>query len=1381
LLKPGEKTQRVITVLVTWGVLLAVFGVYEWSFVKTQREFRENEALRTLKAVARGLNARVNQAQASTASFIGIVKGTYLDSDLNPNDKTKVSDAAKDWYLENYLDVTEKAKANDAANAAARCSEGNERFYVAPQLEWDLPEDDLTLAVRCSGTREPIVNYDIAPRRWTFDGLNAQSDTFDDVLVADATGSVRFQSSQTEPRIVDLRALVEGENEKSDKTAKADDRDPASDSRSRAAVSTVLEKLLQASAVTDIAVADVKYKLFSQPVHLYMSSPPQAGKTHDLIVCGLVHTWRFEKESHAVPYSTAIWAAMLGVALFSLSWPLFKLRYMSDTERFEMKAGWYLVLAIFLFSTSTTLMLINLSYTAWAMDAEDQILTKFASDIKHNFKHETEEAYAQLQELRSSAKTLAPALGQPPSVKSSYSLSSPCYPFFQSAYWTDDQGQQEVKVDLRVAPARPINMSRVPFFKAVMNESVPPPDANTLHCPNGPPSRNTSDTADEIFRRARIHPLLSPITDEFLTVLTDVLPEDTPPNKVPLVIGALTYHPISMVDPVLPPGYAFAVIDGDCKVLFHSEPFRNMKENFCEESENKHELRPLLVSGVDATVDISYLGQTERAFVTEMTGEQLSVGQLEGGTAGPEDGVWDQELVGQRAFLIVFRQPGVQLTLDLSIILVCSILLSAYFAVLVLSAVLHVSMRGPLRLIYPPEFIWPQPREAGSYIGLFVANSLLLFAFWVFYPHLFATPLLAMTLAVPACSILLLMLKLFSGKHIPFPRFIKRPRLLKESHQKYYGAAFTLMCVSMIASIAIVPCLGLFKYSYDVISELSLKHDQLALSQSLLARRERIHKYYAYENVQRLDGSEKMAEPEEKYNEPMENRLNSELDRYDRRFFTVKWDQKEVEHPYYRWAESGLINQLIEKTIARTTLSFPSNRLGSEIGGIRLASTNPRLAWEHTWNQTGPRTFTLSWKPESRIPALQITSDYYPWQGLQWWVYLGLVLLGATLTVWIMNVTTKIFSIGVKCAPPYEEAHWKSAADVGGNYLLITHAKSGESEWLESTLADGSVSWIDVRSELQKMIGDPAYRIDSYKGSIFVLAHFDYNLWDSTYNEKRLELLESLVYGTNTEHKLVVVSTVDPLYFLTEGGPAVCSKGSDATEARKLLSRWTQALSKFKRVRPNESMTGPFIDRFIRFMQEHPESRSGKFVVWVCAECNCTSMLRKIGIELFDEFRECEQNTRESVESEVQDRASAYYHVLWTSLTFAERLVLYQLALDGWINAKNGEAIQQLERKQLIYRAPMYRVMNESFRRFIQSAEHGDEMMEWQKQERASTWHAFRAVLIVAVLGVGVWMLYTQAALSQTVTGIIAGGTALLTAVGGLLGRFKLKGASSES
>jgi hypothetical protein len=104
-----------------------------------------------------------------------------------------------------------------------------------------------------------------------------------------------------------------------------------------------------------------------------------------------------------------------------------------------------------------------------------------------------------------------------------------------------------------------------------------------------------------------------------------------------------------------------------------------------------------------------------------------------------------------------------------------------------------------------------------------------------------------------------------------------------------------------------------------------------------------------------------------------------------------------------------------------------------------------------------------------------------------------------------------------------------------------------------------------------------------------------------------------------------------------------------------------------------------------------------------------------------------------------------------------------------------------LERKQLIYKGPMYRIMNESFRRFIESTEHENEILQWQKQEKASTWHAFRTVLIVAVVGVAVWMLYTQAALSQTVIGVIAGSATLLTAIGGLLGRFKTSKAAGGS
>jgi len=390
---------------------------------------------------------------------------------------------------------------------------------------------------------------------------------------------------------------------------------------------------------------------------------------------------------------------------------------------------------------------------------------------------------------------------------------------------------------------------------------------------------------------------------------------------------------------------------------------------------------------------------------------------------------------------------------------------------------------------------------------------------------------------------------------------------------------------------------------------------------------------------------------------------------------------------------------------------------------------------------------------------------------------LGLGFLLLIMAWWILSLARNIFFIGVEPAPPWEDLHWKSAADIRMNYLLLGHAKSEKSQWLKSVLADGHSQWIDARAELKKMMENPAYKTTVDKSGVLVLDHFDFNLWDSQYNEKRLELLENLVYEGGEDFRILVVSTVDPLYFLTEGGADLLSK--EGADPRQLLDRWARVLSRFKIGCPPEPMTRLFIKRFVRFIEEHPEKHAGEFVVWVCAECNCTTMLRRIGMDLFNEFQRSKKHSQEEVVSIVLDRAESYYHVLWTSLAFAERQVLYQLALDGWTNAKSTETVQQLERKQLIYKGPMYRIMNESFRRFIESPEHEAEILEWQKEEKASTWHAFRAVLIVVAMGVAVWMLYTQAALSQTVIGVIAGSATLLTAIGGLLARFKSSKAPS--
>jgi hypothetical protein len=171
-------------------------------------------------------------------------------------------------------------------------------------------------------------------------------------------------------------------------------------------------------------------------------------------------------------------------------------------------------------------------------------------------------------------------------------------------------------------------------------------------------------------------------------------------------------------------------------------------------------------------------------------------------------------------------------------------------------------------------------------------------------------------------------------------------------------------------------------------------------------------------------------------------------------------------------------------------------------------------------------------------------------------------------------------------------------------------------------------------------------------------------------------------------------------------------------------------------------------------------------------------MLQRVGVALLEQYQKPPLPTRQQLTDIMVDRVDAYYRMLWAGLTSSERLVLYQLALDGWANPKNAAAIHQLEQKQLIYRQPMYRIMNDSFRDFIRSSEHQREIQEWQKKEQQSTWQGLRFVLLAAIIGVGVWLLYAQAQLFQIGVGYITAIATLLTAVAGFTAKWKRSAAA---
>jgi hypothetical protein len=565
-----------------------------------------------------------------------------------------------------------------------------------------------------------------------------------------------------------------------------------------------------------------------------------------------------------------------------------------------------------------------------------------------------------------------------------------------------------------------------------------------------------------------------------------------------------------------------------------------------------------------------------------------------------------------------------------------------------------------------------------------------------------------------------------------------------------------------------VPCIGCFKFAFDAVSEMALKHDELELSQSLLARRDRIESYYSGLGPERRPHIHCAAT----------QRIDKTLDRYDKDFGFYYTNEPKLGSstapqsnrcdPIKPQDEANSvtesINVAIERAIAAAVLVFPANPLGAEMSKLGVASSKGE---EYSFSEPEANRFKLTWTPGSTLSGLAVDSRYSKWGGLRWWGNGFALLLWCLLGVWLTRVLRKIFLTDVQKLTASDIVSWKNVSDIRGNFLVVGLAKSGKSESLRSIAGLSSKNRWDLRVELKRIMSGSPYPDPESAGSVVIIDEFDFNLKDREYNLVRLNLLEHVLY--ESECRVVLVSSVDPLYFLVEGAPGILSDATEPEMARKLLDRWARVLSNFERVRTGSPGNPEFRKKVKEFIRSHPDRRES--ALWVRQECHGTSILRKIGSNVLDELERSGPITRSWVENRVLDRAGDYYRVLWSGLTSSERLVLYQLALDGWANPKNTAALQQLESKFLIRRTQGYRIMNESFRCFVACTEHAHEIAEWERQEKQSTWRVLRLVIIGLAVTAGIWLLHSQAALSQQLAAYIAGLATLLTAVSTLFAR----------
>jgi hypothetical protein len=116
----------------------------------------------------------------------------------------------------------------------------------------------------------------------------------------------------------------------------------------------------------------------------------------------------------------------------------------------------------------------------------------------------------------------------------------------------------------------------------------------------------------------------------------------------------------------------------------------------------------------------------------------------------------------------------------------------------------------------------------------------------------------------------------------------------------------------------------------------------------------------------------------------------------------------------------------------------------------------------------------------------------------------------------------------------------------------------------------------------------------------------------------------------------------------------------------------------------------------------------------------------------------------EAVLFEIGVAAEPFYRGVWAACSSDEKLALRQLAEEGVVNPRNATVIAHLLRAGLVDRDPVFRPMNETFRRFVMKEMPDDALSVLEHQGVAMPWASITTTVLTMALGLVGLLILTQ-------------------------------------
>jgi hypothetical protein len=837
-----------------------------------------------------------------------------------------------------------------------------------------------------------------------------------------------------------------------------------------------------------------------------------------------------------------------------------------------------------------------------------------------------------------------------------------------------------------------------------------------------------------------VEPLRSPTTSEMAFVFAVANNVKTPPptqgpqvptgDRAPVI--TINVKPQSLVEPLVPPGFGFAVLAEDGRVLFHSTPALSLEENFLHELSDVGAIAQAMSVGGEAWWTGDYHGRRHRLYTTQVSTLDRCPWRLV--TFREIEPLLDFTAARQSSALLLF----------IGYMLVMLTLVGVYL--------LYHRMSGrSVKDVVIATLIQTRDWEV-TWTSILTLGLLALWLLALVLSIDFVSPqrfsyLYAVFVATPVVAVIVVA----AQRRHPAPGQIPPYR-----RGEYFNEAITVFLVALV--LGALPAAGMARLAHRM-DEIRQNTLWLTVSRDRSIERERVvrgfvnrtESYSSESNTKEMIQSTGFARLRIDAPRPLLYSYQSQLLRIRLKDQELEGNQQTSSKPSFDsygspWIEKSL--DWLRGVLDESALMLPHIEIASDLTSIRLADLE-RNDSTYTADLQAGLFGDLRAGPTIAGVAILATTFF-----LIYWARHALSSHGTANVMSIENAIRRVQagspSSGILVIGLARNKKDRRAAKA---VKTITSREPEQrirlldviitQDWVDDQIAEAdrrkdrdnsenATGWLWIQvSNLETQLVDPNSRAEVFR------------LLEKLSERRVIDGVPQRPTG------LIVTTTIDPTAHFSE----VFLEERQEIYANAIpeveLNRTSVLLSRFRRCYVTNKGLNPW-DRWYHYDPALWQDTLNE-------ETSNHRLLSAVRVDLQRAWALRAEVPKHELGRAIRARAAACYQLLWTSCTRSEKLVLIQLAQEGVINPKCSDTVDELIAKGLIWPGGAPTIFNMTFRDFLRDIERADVVQQWEHMEGSGLWVVSGRLVAIALMVGGLFYLVTQGISVQSVLPIISG------------------------